>query len=60
MMTPSMLPYGLRTVAWAAMLTATPAALAVNRVPVPPAFTVRDDPAVCYWNAREGRSMMPC
>ncbi|MFN3674836.1 MAG: hypothetical protein ACK4TC_02575 [Sphingomonas pseudosanguinis] len=26
------------------MLTATPAALAVNQMPVPPAFAVRDDP----------------
>ncbi|WP_440978267.1 hypothetical protein ACQHGV_11260 [Sphingomonas pseudosanguinis] len=54
MMTPSMLFHGLRTVAGAAMLTATPAALAVNRVPVPPAFTVPDDPAGCVLE-REGR-----
>ncbi len=43
-MTPSMLLRGLRTVAGVGMLTATPAALAVNQMPVPPAFAVRDDP----------------
>ncbi len=53
-MAPSMLLRGLRTVAWVGMLTATPAALAVNRVPVPPAFTVPDDPAGCVLE-REGR-----
>lgn len=53
-MAPSMLFHGLRTVAGAGMLTATPAASAVNRVPVPPAFTVRDDPAG-FVLEREGR-----